>query len=46
MSSAPVTKAWKPVLGVTTDTPVGPNTKGYQYNPAWGSMDLGTLYIA
>jgi ABC-type oligopeptide transport system substrate-binding subunit len=36
---------WAPIDNRNVRDYVGPNTAGYLYNPAWGSMDLGTLYL-
>jgi len=36
---------WAPIDNRNVRDFVGPKTAGYQYNPAWGSMDLGTLYL-
>ena len=36
---------WAPVDNRNVRDYIGPNTAGYQFSPAWGSMDLGTLYL-
>jgi peptide/nickel transport system substrate-binding protein len=36
---------WAPIDNRNVRDFVGPKTKGYVYMPAWGSMDLGTLYL-
>ena len=36
---------WAPVDNRNVRDFIGPNTAGYQFSPAWGSMDLGTLYL-
>jgi len=36
---------WAPIDNRNVRDYVGPNTAGYQFSPAWGSMDLGTLYL-
>jgi len=36
---------WAPIDNRNVRDFVGPNTAGYQFSPAWGSMDLGTLYL-
>ena len=36
---------WAPINNRNVRDFIGPNTAGYQYSPAWGSMDLGTLYL-
>jgi peptide/nickel transport system substrate-binding protein len=36
---------WAPIDNRNVRDFIGPKTAGYQYSPAWGSMDLGTLYL-
>jgi ABC-type oligopeptide transport system substrate-binding subunit len=36
---------WAPVDNRNVRDFIGPNTAGYQFSPAWGSLDLGTLYL-
>jgi len=36
---------WAPIDNRNVRDFIGPNTAGYQFSPAWGSMDLGTLYL-
>ena len=36
---------WAPIDNRNVRDFLGPNTAGYQFSPAWGSMDLGTLYV-
>jgi peptide/nickel transport system substrate-binding protein len=36
---------WAPIDNRNVRDYIGPNTSGYQFSPAWGSMDLGTLYL-
>lgn len=36
---------WAPIDNRNVRDFIGPKTAGYVYNPAWGSMDLGTLYL-
>ena len=36
---------WAPIDNRNVRDFIGPKTAGYLYNPAWGSMDLGTLYL-
>lgn len=36
---------WAPIDNRNVRDFIGPKTAGYVYLPAWGSMDLGTLYL-
>ena len=36
---------WAPIDNRSVRDFVGPNTAGYLFSPAWGSMDLGSLYL-
>jgi peptide/nickel transport system substrate-binding protein len=36
---------WAPIDNRNVRDYIGPNTAGYQFSPAWGSLDLGTLYL-
>jgi peptide/nickel transport system substrate-binding protein len=36
---------WAPIDNRNVRDFIGPKTAGYQYSPAWGSLDLGTLYL-
>jgi ABC-type oligopeptide transport system substrate-binding subunit len=36
---------WAPIDNRSVRDYVGPNTAGYLFSPAWGSMDLGSLYL-
>ncbi|HUK96568.1 MAG TPA: ABC transporter substrate-binding protein [Gaiellaceae bacterium] len=36
---------WAPIDNENIRDFIGPHTAGYQFSPAWGSMDLGTLYL-
>lgn len=36
---------WAPIDNRAVRDFIGPHTAGYQYTPAFGSMDLGTLYL-
>jgi peptide/nickel transport system substrate-binding protein len=36
---------WAPIDNRNVRDFIGPKTAGYVFNPAWGSMDLGTLYL-
>lgn len=37
---------WAPIDNRNVRDFVSPKTKGYLFNPAWGSPDLGTLYLS
>ena len=36
---------WAPIDNHNALDFIGPHTAGYQFSPAWGAMDLGTLYL-
>jgi len=36
---------WAPIDNRNVRDFIGPKTAGYLYNPAWGSLDLGNLYL-
>ncbi len=36
---------WAPIDNRNVRDFIGPNTAGYQFSPAFGTMDLGTLYL-
>ena len=36
---------WAPIDNRSVRDFIGPNTAGYLFSPAWGSMDLGSLYL-
>jgi len=36
---------WAPIDNRSVRDFVGPNTAGYLFSPAWGSMDIGSLYL-
>ncbi len=36
---------WAPIDNRSVRDYIGPSTAGYLFSPAWGSMDLGSLYL-